>query len=100
MKKYLIIIEAGPNNWSAFSPDVRGCVTTGKIVEETLVNIKEALTVHIQLLDEIPEPKGLEYHVAAGESNLGEIEENYFITTVDMAQIKPYNPNSTMEGTN
>ena len=46
--KYLVIIEKSENNYSAYSPDVLGCVTTAKTVEETLSMMKEALEFHFE----------------------------------------------------
>jgi predicted RNase H-like HicB family nuclease len=40
-----VIIEKG-KNYSAFSPDVLGCVATGSTIEETIKNMKEALLFH------------------------------------------------------
>ena len=60
MKNYLIIIEKAGKNFSAYSPDVDGCIATGKTVEETRKNMKEALEFHIKgLLEDglpVPEP--------------------------------------------
>jgi len=54
--KYAVIIEAGPNNYSAYVPDLPGCVSTGKTVEETEHNIKEAIALHLEGLREDGEP--------------------------------------------
>lgn len=43
MEKYLVIVEKAPSNFSAYSPDVPGCVATGKTIDETLREMKEAL---------------------------------------------------------
>ena len=63
MNEYLVIYEPGERNWSAFSPDVPGCVATGKDREETERNFREALTLHLELLaeggDDIPQPSGI-----------------------------------------
>lgn len=63
MREYLVIFEPGENNWSAFSPDVPGCVATGRDRQETESNYQEALIAHLELLaedgDEIPEPTGI-----------------------------------------
>jgi predicted RNase H-like HicB family nuclease len=48
MYKYLVIVEQGPNNYSAYSPDVPGCVSAGDTVQETLSNFREALVMHIE----------------------------------------------------
>jgi predicted RNase H-like HicB family nuclease len=54
--KYAIIIEKGKNNYSAFVPDLPGCVSTGKTIEETKNNIHEAILFHIRGLKEDREP--------------------------------------------
>jgi predicted RNase H-like HicB family nuclease len=66
MKKYLIIIESGTTNYSAFSPDVPGCITTGGTVEETISNMKKALEFHLAEEARPPVAQGLEYHLQHG----------------------------------
>lgn len=65
--KFFVIIEKGAENYSAYSPDVLGCAATGKSIEETLKNIREALEFHIEGMledgEEIPAPKGLNYYL-------------------------------------
>jgi predicted RNase H-like HicB family nuclease len=60
MKKYLIIVEKTSTGYSAFSPDVPGCGSTGETKEEVERNIQEAIAFHIEGLRqegyEIPEP--------------------------------------------
>ena len=60
MKKYAIVIEQGPHNLSAYVPDLPGCITTGKTVEEIERNMREAISLHLDGLREdgepIPEP--------------------------------------------
>ncbi len=60
MKKYAIVIEHGENNLSAYVPDLQGCITTGRTVEEIERNIREAIELHLEGLredgDPIPEP--------------------------------------------
>ncbi|HEY8780446.1 MAG TPA: type II toxin-antitoxin system HicB family antitoxin [Mucilaginibacter sp.] len=89
MEKYLIVIEKAKNNYSAFSPDVWGCVATGKTVEETLLQIKEALQIHLEAMvndgEEIPKAKGISQHISDSVFKEGEIAEEYFITEVDIA---------------
>ncbi len=57
--EYLIIIEKADGNYSAYLPDVPGCIATGKTIEETKRSIKEALVMHLEGLSEdgIPSPK-------------------------------------------
>ena len=65
--KYLVVIEKGENNYSAYSPDVPGCAATGKTVEETLGMMKEALEFHfvgmVEDGEDIPKPKGLNFYL-------------------------------------
>lgn len=66
--KYLIIIEKANKNYSAYLPDVPGCIATGKTIEETKKNIKEALDMHLKGLAEdgltSPRPKAKAGYVA------------------------------------
>lgn len=52
MKKYLIILEETETGYSAFSPDVPGCGSTGKTKEEAERNIQEAIEFHLDGLRE------------------------------------------------
>ncbi len=81
MQKYLVIIEKAPNNFAAFSPDVLGCVATGTTVEETISEMKSALEFHLESLDEIPQAKGLRYHLDSGELVC---EEGSYFTELDI----------------
>ena len=60
MYKYLIIFEKTKTGFSAYSPDVPGCIATGKTKKSTEKNMKEAIEFHIEgLLQEglkIPKP--------------------------------------------
>lgn len=59
--QYLVVIEKGEHNYSAFAPDVPGCVAVGDTTEDTLEAMKEALEFHLEGLKEesleIPEPR-------------------------------------------
>jgi predicted RNase H-like HicB family nuclease len=54
--KFAIIVESGPNNYSAYAPDLPGCVTTGHTVEETVKNMREAVQFHIEFMHEEGDP--------------------------------------------
>lgn len=58
--KYAIVIEKAESNYSAYVPDLPGCVSTGQTVDEVRVNIAEAIEFHIQGMKEdglpIPPP--------------------------------------------
>jgi predicted RNase H-like HicB family nuclease len=61
--RYAVVIEKASKNYSAYLPDVPGCVSTGKTVAETLSNLREALAMHFQGMiedgDAIPDPTTL-----------------------------------------
>ena len=56
MKKYAVVIERGPHNLSAYMPDLPGCVTTGKTVQEIERNIREAVELHVEGMIEDGDP--------------------------------------------
>ena len=59
--KYVIILEPGPNNWGAMSPNVPGCVAIGDTPEEALASYKEALDFHLESLREDGDPIPADY---------------------------------------
>lgn len=46
--KYVVVFERSEDNWSAYVPDLPGCVTTGNTFEETKERIREAIEFHIE----------------------------------------------------
>lgn len=60
MARYLIVIENAGSNYSAYSPDLPGCVTSGTTLQETKANMEGVIEFHIEGLREeglpIPEP--------------------------------------------
>ena len=61
--KYAVIIEAGEHNYSAYVPDLPGCIATGKTLEEVTQVMREAIAFHIEGLREeglsVPPPTSL-----------------------------------------
>jgi predicted RNase H-like HicB family nuclease len=59
MYRFLVVIEKANGNYSAYSPDLPGCVATGQTKEETENNILEAIQMHIKglLEDQMPVPE-------------------------------------------
>ena len=59
-RRYAVIFERAESNWAAYVPDLPGCITTGKTLEETERNIREAISGHLATLrefgEEVPEP--------------------------------------------
>ncbi|MGA2772033.1 MAG: type II toxin-antitoxin system HicB family antitoxin [Bryobacteraceae bacterium] len=62
-RKYAVIFERAETNWAAYVPDLPGCVTTGKSLDETERNIREAISGHLETLREFgetaPEPTSI-----------------------------------------
>jgi predicted RNase H-like HicB family nuclease len=58
--RYAIVIEKAENNYSAYVPDLPGCIATGATVEEVEGQIREAIEFHLDALREdgvaIPQP--------------------------------------------
>lgn len=61
MKKYLIVIEKTGTGYSAYSPDLDGCVATGRTREEVEREMQEAIAFHLEGMaqsgETIPEPR-------------------------------------------
>lgn len=59
--KYAVVIEKAENNYSAYVPDLPGCIATGKTKAEVTRNLREAIALHIEGLREdglpVPEPQ-------------------------------------------
>ena len=67
--QYAMIIEKGDRNYSAYFPDLPGCIATGETLDEVKQRMREALELHLRGLREdglpIPEPSLVEYVDAA-----------------------------------
>lgn len=61
--RYAIVVEKTENNYSAYVPDLPGCVATGQTVKEVEQEIREAIEFHIEGLREdglaIPQPASI-----------------------------------------
>ena len=59
--KYAVVFERTPNNYSAYVPDLPGCVATGATRAEVERNIREAVALHLDGLrrerEPMPEPE-------------------------------------------
>ena len=59
--KYTVVYEKAPRNWSAYVPDLPGCIATGRTRAEVERNMREAIEAHLELMREsvepIPEPE-------------------------------------------
>lgn len=67
--KYLIVIERTPNNLSAFSPDLPGCIATGATQAEVEERMRVAIRMHLDGMREdgltIPEPTSIAEYIEA-----------------------------------
>jgi predicted RNase H-like HicB family nuclease len=66
--RYAIVIEKMESNYSAYVPDLPGCIATGSTIEETEASIKEAIAFHLEGMREdrqsIPIPTSLVDYVS------------------------------------
>jgi predicted RNase H-like HicB family nuclease len=46
--RYAVVYEKTPNNYSAYVPDLPGCVATGATRQEVERNIREAIDLHLE----------------------------------------------------
>jgi len=67
MHRFLVIIEKAGKNYSAYSPDLPGCVATGETLEEVEQNMYDAIEMHVNGLIEdnmaVPEPHAVAEYV-------------------------------------
>lgn len=65
--RYAIVVEKAGNNYSAYVPDLPGCVATGSTIEETERKIREAIELHIEGMMEdglpIPQPTSIVQYI-------------------------------------
>jgi predicted RNase H-like HicB family nuclease len=67
--RYAVVIEKADGNYSAYVPDLPGCVATGSSVEVVEEEIRRAIRFHIEGLEEdglsVPAPTSLAEYVEA-----------------------------------
>ncbi|MBE0504881.1 MAG: type II toxin-antitoxin system HicB family antitoxin [Desulfuromonadales bacterium] len=63
MRRFLVIIEPTDTGFSAYSPDIPGCVATGATREETEQNMHEAIQFHVDGIreDRLAIPESLSF---------------------------------------
>jgi len=68
MIKFLIIIEKTEQNYSAYCPDLPGCVATGKTLAQVKERMLKAIQMHLEGLKEdglpIPQPEAKAEYLA------------------------------------
>ena len=63
--RYLVVIEKGENNYSAYAPDVPGCIGIGQTPDEALESYKESLQLYFDTPNLNGNPIPTPYSVAA-----------------------------------
>jgi len=90
MEKYLIVVEKSQTGYSAYAPDVPGCIATGKTVDKTVADMKSALVLHLRGMAEdgekLPKPRGIAAYLEAVSSSEG---EEYFLTHIAIEDVAP-----------
>ena len=63
MHRFLIVIEKAEGNYSAYSPDLPGCVATGRTRDQVARNMHAAIDMHVRglLEDKLPVPQSHSY---------------------------------------
>jgi predicted RNase H-like HicB family nuclease len=68
MHRFLVVIEKAEGNYSGYSPDLPGCIATGRTREEAERNMHDAIELHVRGLVEdnlpIPESRSFAEYVA------------------------------------
>lgn len=64
MSRFLIIIEQGSNNYSAYVPDLPGCIATGRTLDDVKTNMEQAIKLHIEGMMEDREPLPVSQSIA------------------------------------
>ena len=69
MKRYAVVIEKAAGNYSAYVPDLPGCVATAETVAPIEEEIRDAIRLHIEGLQAdgltIPEPTSIAEYIEA-----------------------------------
>lgn len=67
-RRYLVVVEKADGNYSAYSPDIPGCVAVGDTSEEVVRNMRKAVEFHLQSLVEdgiqVPESRSSAEYIA------------------------------------
>src|SRR5437763_5635437 len=85
MAIYLMVIGKTATGYSAHCPDVQGCASVGKTVEEVVANMKKALELHFEGMEEdgdpLPRPGGVDsYRAVLEDPELA----RYFLSHVEI----------------
>jgi len=97
MNRYLIVIHATEQGYTASSPDVEGCSVSASSLDETVASMRsaleEAFDVCLSNNTSIPVPRGIEYYLTTGSPELRELHDR--ITSADVLLQLPLHSIST-----
>jgi len=85
MQKYLIVLEKSDTGFSAYSPDVMGCIATGETLEETTQMMRSSLALHLADVDELPLPRGIDAYLEALRDSEG---EEFYLTHIAVPSLQ------------
>lgn len=83
--QYLIVLEKSDTGFSAYSPDVAGCIATGETLEETTKLMRSALVLHLVDVDELPKPRGIDAYLDALCDSDG---EEVYLTHISVSSLQ------------
>jgi len=70
MRRFLVVVERADWNFSAYLPDLPGCVATGATPSETMASLRATIEMRVQGLREdrlsVPEPSAIAEYVEIG----------------------------------
>jgi predicted RNase H-like HicB family nuclease len=81
--KFLVIVERGSTNYSAYSPDLPGCIASGKTIEETLDSMRSAIDFHIEGIIENGDPLPIPRTLSSYVNDTDEISDSDILTSVE-----------------
>jgi predicted RNase H-like HicB family nuclease len=83
--QYLIVLEKSDTGFSAYSPDVAGCMATGETLEDTTKLMRSALILHLVDVDELPKSRGIDAYLDALRDSEG---EEFYLTHISVASLQ------------
>ena len=83
--QYLIVLEKSDTGFSAYSPDVAGCIATGETLEDTTKLMRSALVLHLADVDKLPKPRGIDAYLDALRDSEG---EEFYLTHISVASLQ------------
>ena len=85
MDQYLIVLEKSDTGFSAYSPDVAGCIAIGETLEATTALMRSALALHLTETETLPKPRGIDAYLDALRDSEG---EKFYLTHVSIASLQ------------